>query len=625
MAKAKKSVAMGKEVTPPKSRAKKTTKVAKAAPPPEPVVIPELSRRRWRLVIWALPAVLLVAVALVGGFMALYAGKIYPGTSVDGTYLGGLDRATATATLKTATQAYGAQAIPVTYGNATISLGVAQIGTKYDIDGSVEQAYSHGRGSNLSDDLRQVVRSLVGRTTKLSDLTYSDAQLTPYLDQIGQSVTIPVTNAGLAFSGSSVTVVPSQPGRRLDTGQLVRLVQQRLAAASTAPVVAPVYSITPIIDDAGLAAAKSQADGYLAGPITLTLPSKTVTVGPSDITGWITVNRPADDSGLAANLKLSDFNYTTASAPITLGLNDGAIAGYVAALAKTVDVVGQNAALTITNGTATVFQPEKTGYTLDQTGATTAIEAALAKPAAGRTIALNVKVTQPDVTAASLNSLGINQLLSEGITYFPGSPAVRIHNIRTGAARFNGVLIKPGDTFSFESLLGDVDAATGYVPAIVIVGNKEDYQYGGGLCQVSTTAYRAALLAGLPIVERHNHSYAVSYYTAPFGVPGVDATIFNASVDFKFLNNTGHYILIQTILSGTTLKFDFYGTKVESGQIRGPYFIDPAGGAGWNPTVPSTTVFYRDILDSAGNVTKTDTITTHYASSNDFPLTPQFN
>ncbi len=372
-------------------------------------------------------------------------------------------------------------------------------------------------------------------------------------------------------------------------------------------------------------AAQSQASGYLAGPITLTLPSKTVTVAPSDITGWITVNRASNAAGLAANLQLSDFAYTPPAAPITLSLNNAAIAAYVASLAKTVDQAGQNAALTITGGTATVFQPEKTGYTLDQAGATTAIVAALAKPPADRTIALNVKVTEPAVTAASLNSLGINQLIGEGVTYFPGSPAARVQNIRVGTARFNGTLIKPGDTFSFESLLGDVDAATGYVPAIVILNNKEEYQYGGGLCQVSTTAYRAALLAGLPIVERHNHSYAVGYYTAPFGVPGVDAAIFNDSVDFKFLNNTGHYILIQTILSGSTLKFDFYGTKVESGQIRGPYFITPAGGTGWNPTVPSTTVFYRDVLDLTGKVVSTDTVTTHYASSNDFPLVPQFN
>lgn len=626
MAKAKKSVQVGGEVTPPKPRSK-AVKATKPIPPSEPVVVPQSHDHRWRLAGLMVAAGLLLGVVLVGGFMAVYAGKIYPGVTADGTYLGGLSRPAATKALKDATKAYASQAIPVSYGaNTTISLGVAQIGTKYDVGGSIEQAYGHGRGGNVADDLRQVVRSLFGRTTKLSDLTYSDDQLTPYLDQIGQAVTTPTTNAGLQFSGSSVAVAASQSGQRLDTGQLVRLIEQRLAARSSAAIAAPVYSLAPVIDDAGLTAAKSQADGYLAGPVTLTLPSKTVTVGPSDITSWITVNRPASDAALAANLQLGDLEpYATAAAPITLGLNDAAIAAYVAALAKTVDQAGQNAALTIAGGTATVFQPEKTGYTLDQAGATTAIEAALKKPSAQRTIALNVKVTEPAVTAASLNSLGINQLLSEGVTYFPGSPGVRIQNIKVGAARFNGVLIKPGDTFSFESLLGDVDAATGYAPAIVIVGNKEEYQYGGGLCQVSTTTYRAALLAGLPIVERHNHSYAVSYYTAPFGVPGVDATIYNASVDFKFLNNTGRYILIQTVLSGTTLKFDFYGTKVESGQIRGPYFVTPAGGAGWNATVPSTTVFYRDVMDLNGNVTSTDTVTTHYASSNDFPLTPQFN
>lgn len=620
MPKAKKTVPLDHEAAPKKKASRKG-----AEPKPEPISLPAPRRRSWLATVVVVPVVLGLAVVLVAGFMTLYAGKIYPGVRVDGVYLGGLSQAKATQTLQTATTAYASQAIPVTYGNATISLGVAQIGASYNVGDSIKQAYAHGRGSNWSDDLRQVLRAIINRPTKLSNLTYSDAKLTPYIDQIGQSVTTPVTNASLAFSGSSVAVVPSAVGQRLDTGQLTRLIQQRLAETSSAAVAAPVYAVAPVIDDQGLAAAKDQASGYLTGPVTLKLPSKTVTAGPSDITPWITVNRASNDAGLEANLQLSDFNYTQTAAPIKLGLDDAAIAAYVAGLAKTVDQTGQNAALTITNGVATVFQPSKTGYQLDQPGTVSAIKTVLAKPATERTVTVAVKTIPPAVTEANLNDLGINELLSEGVTYFPGSPGVRIQNIKVGAARFNGTLIAPGATFSFESLLGDVDAAAGYAPAIVIVGNKEEYQYGGGLCQVSTTAYRAALLAGLPIVERHNHSFAVSYYTAPYGVPGVDATIFNASVDFKFLNNTGHYILIQTALAGTTLKFDFYGTKVESGQIRGPNFVDPAGGGGWNPKVPSTTVFYRDVLDLAGNVTKTDTITTHYASSNDFPLIPQFN
>ena len=188
--------------------------------------------------------------------------------------------------------------------------------------------------------------------------------------------------------------------------------------------------------------------------------------------------------------------------------------------------------------------------------------------------------------------------------------------LRITAKQFNGVLLKPDEVFSFGAILGDVGPEQGYVPGLVILGDKEVKQYGGGLCQVSSTAYRAALLAGLPILQRTNHLFAISYYTWPYSVPGVDAALYYPDVDVKFKNDTGHYILIQTVMQGYTLKFDFYGTKTKTGVIRGPQFITGSNDA----TVPSHTVFWRDVVDLAGNVTKTDRVDTYYKSSLDFPV-----
>ena len=183
------------------------------------------------------------------------------------------------------------------------------------------------------------------------------------------------------------------------------------------------------------------------------------------------------------------------------------------------------------------------------------------------------------------------------------------------------MLLKPGETFSFGKLLGDVGPETGYVPELVILGDHEEMQYGGGLCQVSSTAFRAALAAGLPITERVNHAFAISYYTWPYNVPGLDATIYYPIVDFKFVNDTGHYILMQTIMSGYDLKFDFFGTKTKSGVIRGPEFVSGSNDA----KQASHTVFYRDVLDLTGAVIKTDKFDTYYKPSTDFPVTKQFN
>ena len=137
-----------------------------------------------------------------------------------------------------------------------------------------------------------------------------------------------------------------------------------------------------------------------------------------------------------------------------------------------------------------------------------------------------------------------------------GSPKNRKINIAVGAKRYNGLLISPGSEFSFNQYLGPINKAAGFLPELVIKNNVTTPEYGGGLCQVSTTAFRAALNAGLEITDRRNHAYAVSYY----GTPGLDATIYPPSTDLKFKNNTPSYILIQTRIEGTKLFFEFWGT-----------------------------------------------------------------
>ncbi len=159
-----------------------------------------------------------------------------------------------------------------------------------------------------------------------------------------------------------------------------------------------------------------------------------------------------------------------------------------------------------------------------------------------------------------LPDLEIKELLSTGLSDFGGSPSNRIHNIKTGMKRFNGVVIKKDSDFSFNDQLGEVDGAHGFLPELVIKGPDTIPEFGGGLCQTSTTAFRAALYAGLPILERRNHSYAVSYYVWPLGW-GFDATIYIGVVDLKFKNDTPGDILVQTYTDGTHAYYKFYGIK----------------------------------------------------------------
>ncbi len=162
----------------------------------------------------------------------------------------------------------------------------------------------------------------------------------------------------------------------------------------------------------------------------------------------------------------------------------------------------------------------------------------------------------PEVTSENINDMGVRELIGVGESNFAGSPANRRHNIRVGSNVLHGLLIEPGEEFSLTKTLGHIDASTGYLAELVIKGNKTIPEYGGGLCQVGTTMFRAAINTGLPVTERKPHSYRVSYYEPA----GFDATIYDPSPDVKFINDTGHYVLIQTYINGNILRFEFWGT-----------------------------------------------------------------
>ena len=155
------------------------------------------------------------------------------------------------------------------------------------------------------------------------------------------------------------------------------------------------------------------------------------------------------------------------------------------------------------------------------------------------------------------NSLNIEEIIGTGHSNFVGSPANRIHNIKVGAEAVDGMLIAPGEEFSLVETLGEIDAAAGYLPELVIKNNKTIPEYGGGLCQVATTIFRSALESGLPITARQNHSYRVSYYEPA----GTDAAVYDPWPDVRFLNDTGNYVLIQSRIVKNDIYFDFWGKK----------------------------------------------------------------
>lgn len=298
-------------------------------------------------------------------------------------------------------------------------------------------------------------------------------------------------------------------------------------------------------------------------PVTLTYKDQMFVLDQNIITRWqpgTTIIPPqlktkALDSTYLFNSFIGN-KHETENEPIKNQTTINDIYTFTETIANSINTPKQEPKITISNNKVTEFIEPKTGILVDTYKTTHDILEALTH---GKTnLEITVHTIKPEQKISDLNNLGINEILAIGESSFKGSPNNRRHNIKVGTEKMTGLLIAPGETFSFNKFLGPVEADQGFLPELVIKKTGTVPELGGGLCQVSSTVFRAAMKAGLPIVERRNHAYAVQYY-AP---QGTDATIYPGIVDFKFTNDTQAHILIWPIFTDTnTLTFEFWGTK----------------------------------------------------------------
>ncbi|MEK7559148.1 MAG: VanW family protein [Patescibacteria group bacterium] len=272
------------------------------------------------------------------------------------------------------------------------------------------------------------------------------------------------------------------------------------------------------------------------------------------------------------------------------------------------------------NGKVTVFKPSKDGQDVDleklnKEISTKANSVIFSQKPDFVSITIPVKILKPNITTEKANNMGIKELIGTGTSLFQHSIPGRIYNVNLAASRLNGVLVKPDEVFSFNKILGDVSAFTGYQQAYIIQNGRTVLGDGGGVCQVSTTLFRALLDAGLPIVERQAHAYRVGYYEQD-SLPGIDATVFSPTVDLKFKNDTGNYILIQTYIDPSVLRltFELYGTKDGRAVLMtSPVILSrssaPADVHQDDPTLPKGQVKQVDFSAAGANVYFTRQVT----------------
>ncbi|MFH1545990.1 MAG: VanW family protein [Patescibacteria group bacterium] len=238
----------------------------------------------------------------------------------------------------------------------------------------------------------------------------------------------------------------------------------------------------------------------------------------------------------------------------------------------------------------------KSGRTVDAEELFTRISAAIESGNSEVEIPLRI-LAAPVKATDELRDLGIRELVGEAITTYEGSPANRQHNIRIAADKLSGIFIPPGEEFSFVGSLGAVTTSTGYLRELIIKEGDVVPEIGGGVCQVSTTFFRTALATGLPITRQKPHSLKVHYYFPP----GLDATVYPGSADLKFLNDTGHHLLVQAEVEETKLRVNFFGTNDgRSVKLTGPFY--PNGDPITDLWLAGMKMFWtRKIIPAEGN------------------------
>lgn len=503
-------------------------------------------------ILLSVAGILLLCLISFGAYSAAFAHKNYLNQRVGSLNLGGKTKDETRAILENNADQFLKQSLSLNFAQTdgkykNYSIDPKDINLQFNTDTTLDQIWQNGRDKNTLSSLWQQLKGIF--VVKKYQLVYAlDSDiLNKKIEAIAKETDQPEKDYAIEFSGGKFILnTDAKDGSRIDQTKILNQIKSQIGETNSSQINFSAQSYKPAVTKENAEKCLVKANQIVAlGDLSLIYKNQQQKLDINTI-GGIVQSQPSGN-----DLKLI--------------FNEDVLSAFVGSVAQGINVVPKNATLGVTNGVVTVATPETLGQALneDQTkeDITSTLLARISNPTSSvdqASINLKVDTKEPEITSASIATLGLKDLIGSGTTNFGNSPSNRIHNITLGASTINGALLKPGETFSTLGHLGSIDAASGYLQELVIKNNKTVPDFGGGLCQVSTTLFRAALNSGMNITERQNHAYRVIYYEPPVGM---DATIYDPSPDFKFKNNYDSYVLIQSHINGKNITFDFYGTK----------------------------------------------------------------
>ena len=415
--------------------------------------------------------------------------------------------------------------------------GVAKI----DIDKTIDTAYAIGHTGNPLSDYPMRIRGLIQKTHLAATTIISPESLTAAAQKEFPSLNQRVREPQFTMGADGVIGVDAPtPGATLDTPAAVADLESQIRELQVPVVTLSAIPTQPRLTTEELTNSIGRVT-QMVGTSTLVLIAGDVKTDltPSERIAWVRA-----DKGESGDL--------------TLAIDRAALREYLETIvAPKIFVKSEIPRYEIRDGKIAAFQEPVSGQELDIDQSLSLIVDALEGAAAHSSVTL--PITESPIMPSDVPSdIFIKEVVAKGETDFRGSPPNRRKNIAVGLSKINGVVIPQGAEFSLLSLLKPSDKEGGFLPEMGSKGSKTTPEYGGGLCQVSTTLFRAVAYAGLPVTGRRNHSYRVSYYEPPVGF---DATIYDPAPDFTFTNDTAGPILIQASVKGTKARVTLWGTK----------------------------------------------------------------
>jgi len=519
-----------------------------------------------------LAALLISAIATPVGAVAYhtlaYAERVYPGVYFRGSDLSGRTSEQVFTIALDQNAYYESASLAIDVGGTVTQHRPMEFGSYADAAAVVQAAWRVGRSGDLLQQVQDRARVYWYGVDIAPVVSLDTGATAARVAQMAREFDTPVVDADVELDAGNgrIRLQEARPGVSLDQTAAVRMIEDAIRTRQTTTLVLPTVSQAPRI--ASVDAVASELEGIIRDDLVVLLPVWDAKGQPQPEVEAFRVPR----QDLARYAYVEEVSGEGAAA-LRVGLRRDELRARLELFTASITGTLEDARYEFDQERRSlkVIKPAKLGRGIDVDGTLDAIENVLRTDGERRvTIAVRqVEPTYSDRTTAA--ELGITELITQATTYFRGSSAARIANVKLAASRFHGVIVPPGEVFSFNYFLGNVSKEDGFEEGLIIVGGRTEKGIGGGVCQVSTTAFQAALRAGFPILERYPHGYRVSYYENGMGA-GYDAAVFTPFADMKFRNDTASHLLVETVYDpkNVTLTFKFFGKRdgrvVEIGQ-----------------------------------------------------------